>query len=315
MHPIARGVGHNRAMSLRRIDANLLVALQALLRERNVTRAARSVGLSQSAMSHALARLRAQLGDELLVSGGRELALTPRARALAPDVERAALCLERVFAPAPAFDPATSDRTFQIAGTDNLGLYVLPALLARLATEAPSASVRFHALTKDWAALLRRGQLDLKLGRKYAIADDLRADDLVTERFVCVVRRGHPALARTLTVEDYARLRHVVVTPTHAVGDPVGSVVDDALARRGLRRHVAATVPSFLLAPFVVASSDLALTTSARLLGKAATKLALREVELPMKLRPYTLSQVWAARMDGDDGLAWLRRAIAELVA
>jgi len=300
-------------MSLRQVDANLLIALHALLRERNVTRAAKSVGLGQSAMSHALARLRAQLGDPLLVPSGRILVPTPRARALVVPVERAVANLEAVFAAPARFLPATSERTFQIAGTDNLALYLLPKLVSLLAREAPAVKVRYHSLPKDWAGPLRRGEIDVKLGRAYPVADDLRSEQLLVEKFVCVVRKDHP-VARAgsrLSIEQYAALDHVVVAPTLAIGEPLSSAVDTLLAKRGLTRRIAVSVPAFVLAPFLVASSDLVLTASERLLATCARGLALRKLPLPLRLRSYALSQVWAAHAEHDDGLTWLREAIS----
>lgn len=300
-------------MQLRGLDTNLIVALRALLVEQNVTRAAREVGLSQSSMSHALARLRLHFGDQLLVPRGRALALTELAQSLREPVEEAVILLERVFTRAQPFEPKTSRRTFRLASTDNVDLYVLPALAEALRDEAPGVNLHICALPENWIAALQRGDIDLKLGRKYPIPESLKSEVLSHESLVCVVRKGHP-LARKPTLEAFAALDHLIVTPSaRAIVDPAGPL-DDALAKQGLRRRIALAVPHFLPAPFIVARSDLALTAPARLLEPLIPLLGLRRVTLPIELPSYELSQVWSPRTHADEGHAWLRTRIAKIL-
>jgi DNA-binding transcriptional LysR family regulator len=301
-------------MQLRGIDTNLIVALHALLVHRNVTRAGKEVRLSQSSMSHALSRLRAHFGDPLLIPVGRELVLTERAKSLVEPVTDAVARLERVFGKVEPFDPATSRRVFRIAATDNLELYVLPKLAAILQKGAPCIDVRVCALPADWVTSLQRGDIDLKLGRQYAVPEALESQDLSYERFGCVVRSGHPARSKP-TLHQYLALDHLLVAPTAPPGTEPSGVVDAALAKHGAQRRLRMTVPHFLVAPFVVASSDLALTAPARLLAPFIKLLRLRRLELPLKLGGYKLSQVWAARSRDDDGHQWLRASIAGLFA
>jgi DNA-binding transcriptional LysR family regulator len=301
-------------MHLRGVDTNLVVALHALLVHMNVTRAARAVGLSQSSMSHALARLRAHFDDPLLVPVGRTLVLTERAKGLIEPVEEAALRLERVFGRAERFDAATSRRTFWIAATDNLELYVLPRLAAALQKTAPGIDLRVCALPQDWIGALQRGEIDLKLGRTSDVPKTLELEELSHETFGCVVRRGHPAPARP-TVAEYAALDHLVVAPTAPPGTPPSGPVNAALARQGVRRRIAMTVPHFLVAPFVVASSDLALTAPLRLLAPFVRPLGLRRLQLPIRLAGYKLAQVWAARTRNDEAQRWLRGLVARTLA
>lgn len=296
-------------MQLRGVDANLLVALRALLRERNVTRAAQSIGLGQSSMSHALSRLRAHFGDPLLVRAGRALVLTERARSLVEPVDAAAAQLERVFLQKPAYDPASSDREFRIVGTDNLELYLMPRVAQLLEREAPGVTVRFHPLRRQWARALQQGDADLKLGRSTELPRDLHGEDLLEERFVCAVRARHPA--KRLDLATYVALRHVAIAPTLGLGESYTSVVDELLGERGLTRHVAITVSQFLAAPFVVQSSNLVLTASERLLGSFAGSLGLRLVRPPIALQSYRLSQVWSERAHTDEGHAWLRGLVS----
>lgn len=302
-------------MKLRGIDTNLVVALAALLEERSVTRAAKRLGLGQSSTSHTLARLRAHFGDPLLVQVGRSMVLTERAKELALPVNRAVADLEKVFTAREAFDPKTSDRVFRIVAPDNLELYVLPKLAAALAKAAPRVSLRVHQLSKDWPDLLRAGEIDLKLGRRYRVGPELRSQDLLEERFTCVVSKKHPLAKKKLTLAQYAKLRHLMVTPTANHGDEIASHIDTLLAAHGHRRHIALTVAHFVVAPFIVAQTDLSLTTSERLVQPFVDLLKLEVLDLPLRLPTYRLSQVWAARSDGDPAHAWLRSAIANVLA
>lgn len=302
-------------MNLAGIDVNLVVALHALLQERNVSRAAKRLGLGQSATSHALARLRAQLDDALLVRTGRTFELTPKAKALLEPVAVAVAHLERVFEPPEPFVPGTSRATFRIAATDNLALYVLPRLTQLLAKEATHVDVRFLHLPKDWQTALLRDDFDLKLGRKYRVGPPLESEDLFRDELVCVVRRGHPisrlrATKAPLTLRQYAALSHILVAP----GETERGFMDDLLAREGLERRVALTVPHFLVALFAVASSDHALTIPARLVDIAGPALRLRALPLPSRPPSYVLSQVWAQRSTPDAGHQWLRSMVRRAV-
>ena len=301
-------------MQLRGIDTNLIVALQALLVHRNVTRAGREIGLSQPSMSHALSRLRAHFGDPLLVPFGRELVLTDRAKGLVEPVADAVARLERVFEKSEAFDPMTSKRVFRIAATDNLELYVLPKLSALLESAAPHIDIRVSALRHDWVTSLERGEIDLKLGRKSSLPETLESQDLSKENFSCAVRAKH-GVRNKPTLREYAGLAHLVVTPTAAPDRTPSTIVDEILAKRGLERRVHMTVPHFAVAPFIVASSDLALTAPTRLLDPFIKLLRLRRLELPIKVPGYHLSQVWARRSGEDAGHRWLLANVARLFA
>jgi DNA-binding transcriptional LysR family regulator len=297
-------------MALKNVDANLLVALHALLGEKNVTRAAKRVGREQSSMSHALGRLRDHFGDPLLVPAGRAMVLTERARSLVAPVEAAVAQLERVFAASEAFDPRTSSRAFHIAATDNLEIYLLPRLVALFADEAPSMDLHFYHLPIDWREALARGDLDLKLGRGYELPAGLHAESLLEERRVGVVRAGHALTGARLSLEQYTRLSHVIVSPAAEPGAAIGDGVDAILAQRGLARRIAVSVPHFLVAPHVVATSDLVLTVSERLVTPLLGPLGLRVVALPIKLRSYPLTQVWAERAHHDPAHEFLRSAV-----
>jgi DNA-binding transcriptional LysR family regulator len=291
-------------MNLAGIDMNLVVALNALLQERNVTRAAKRLGLGQSATSHALARLRLAFDDALLVKAGRDLVLTERAAALVGPCSSAVRELEGLFAAPAAFDPRTARRKFRVLATDNLEVYVLPRLCAILAKEAPFVDLRFRQFDPDWATALRHGEFELKLGRSSEVPNGLRSEELFRDRIVCVARRGHP-MGRRLSLRQYAALSHILVAP----GGSERGFMDDALADAGLERRIAIVVPHFLPALFAAAASDSVLTVPSRLLA-AVPALRLRSVPLPIPNAEYTLSQVWPDQYDADEGHRWLRQAI-----
>jgi len=300
-------------MNLAGINTNLLVALNALLREQNVSRAAESIGLTQSSMSHALAQLRAHFGDRLLVSSGRRMILTERGRALIEPVRLAVAHVERVFAPVSGFDPSTSTRTFRIVATDNVEVFLLPRLMALLSAQAPHIDVRVHHLPFDWMRALTNGEVDLKLGRQYRIPESFRSEELFDEQFTCVVRHGHPLRSKRPTVRQFVELSHLDVVPTGSAAMETRGFVDEILAQQGLQRRVALTISHFLVAPHVVASSNLALVVSKRVIRPYVKPLRLKELLLPLRLSGYRLTQVWAQRSDDDDGHRWLRRVLAKI--
>jgi DNA-binding transcriptional LysR family regulator len=296
--------------SLSGINTNLIVALHALLEEENVSRAAQAAGLGQSSMSYALSRLRAHFGDPLLVQDGRKMVPTRLARSLVGPVRQAVTHLERVFSGSSSFDPATSTRTFHVASTDNIELVLLPPLSRLLQADAPGIEVRIYSLAENWRSALKDGELDLKLGRSYDPGPGFIYQDLLRERIVGAVREAHPLKARRISLERYASLRHIRISPTPRVIDTVADLIDAQLHAVGLVRNVVLTVPHFLVAPFIVASSDLMLTAPARVIEAFRRPLHLRIVQPALTETEYSFSQVWSERADSDSGLQWFRHAI-----
>jgi DNA-binding transcriptional LysR family regulator len=297
------------------INTNLVIALHALLEEQHVSKAAKAAGLGQSSMSYALARLRTHFDDPLLVQEGKRMVPTRLARSLVGPVRQAVALLEAVFTGASGFDPATSRQTFHIASTDNLELLVLPRLSRLLRTEAPGIDIRVFPLLEDWREALRGGELDLKLGRSYDPGPGLVGEDLLDERFVAVLRDGHPIKARRLSLTQYAGLLHVRIATSPGMQDTTSDLIDAQLAAQGLSRRVALTVPHFLVAPFVVASSDLVLTAPQRLIDAFRTSLRLRTATPALLRTEYRLSQVWSAHRTDDPTLVWLRGAVRRCLA
>ena len=293
------------------LDLNLLAVLDALLTVRSVTRAADRVGLSQSATSHALARLRDHFGDALLVRSGDAMVLTERASSLVAPIRNALSALDEALRDTRGFEPKRDRRTFTVAMSDYLGVVLLPSLVERIAREAPHVDLRIASIVRDVETSLAAGDVDLVLGMA-ALPDDapgLFQQRLFDEHYVCLVRRGHPAAGRELTVEDYCALSHALIAPRGGRG-----AVDRLLAARGLQRRIAVQVPHWLVAPHVVARTDLVLTVAERLAKRYAAMLPLEIVPLPLELPAMTCWQRWHERSHRDAAHGWLRTVIADAV-
>jgi DNA-binding transcriptional LysR family regulator len=291
-------------------DPDALVALDALFTTRSVTAAAKQLGVTQSAMSHTLARLRARFADPLLVRSGRGLALSARAEAMAPRLRAALRDLSDAVATTPTFDPTTARRTFTLATTDLVELTVLPAALRRLERDAPGLNLWVRG-PRDAEAALQRGDLDLSAQVRRGEAAGLRARAVFRERFVCMHRVDHPLAGAGMTVEAFAAARHALIAPSGAPG----GVVDTALAARGLERRTAVIVPGFLSVAHLVATTDLLVTLPERVARAHAGLLPLTIVEHPLDLPDFTVYLVWHERSDGDPGHRWLRDHLVESVA
>jgi DNA-binding transcriptional LysR family regulator len=284
-------------------DLGLLVSLDALLQEGSVMGAARRVGLSTPAMSHALARIRERLADPILVRAGRGMLLTPRALALKPQVHSVVNEARRTLEPESAFIASALSRTFVVHATDYV-LTILGAAVDRiLREEAPRVCVRFVPNTPDDPALLRDQGSDLAVGIYGDLPQEMRNRQLLTDRFVCVVRRGHPVVRKRFTLEEFVGHPHIQVAPR---GKP-GGYIDDVLRERGLTRTVARAVPYFVTALQLARETDYLLTISERIAKRFAEALSLELLEVPVKLRPYALSLVWHPRVDSDAGHRFLR--------
>ncbi len=304
-------------MHLSAIDLNLVTVLHALLAERNVSRAAKRLGLSQSATSHALARLRLTLGDALLVRSPTGLVPTARAVAMQGALESSLAEIERALFAEARFDPGTAERAMRVVTSDYAAMQIYPSLVETLSREAPGISLWSEPHTDESRARLARGEADLLLAPttdSSREAASMLEEVLFEETFVCVVRKGHPLTRGKLTVERFAAQRHAFVAP----GGRPGGVVDEALALQGLRRTVAVAVPHFLLAPHVVAKSDLVLTMGRRLAAEFARMLPLAILEPPLVLPSFAIALHWHARQTHDLAHTYVRekiRAVARAMA
>ena len=303
---------HDDVEALRGVDLNLLVAFDAVARAGNVTAAARIVGVTQSAMSHALRRLRALFDDPLFVRSPTGVTLTPRAEALVVPVRSGLLALSRALHEPAGFEPATSTRTFVVASVDLFTWVVAPTVVQRLAEAAPGVSLIVRALGQGLGEELEAGQVDLGVvpiledpepfDRGLQLPGSLRQRVTFRDGHRCFVRKGHPALASTKRIgrRTYAQLHHVLVSPR---GSGPG-IVDRALAEAGLSRHVRLRVPSFSAALRAVAHSDLVLTGPTALEGLQS---GVRSLSVPVPLPKHAITQVWHPRVDADPAHRWFR--------
>lgn len=292
------------------IDLNLLVVLDALLEARSVTAAAKQLGLSQSATSHALARLRALTGDPLFVRTARELVPTARALALRAPIRAALTHIETALGEPQPFDPSTAVGALRIAAIDLAQNVLIPPLSRQLASAAPGIDVVVLPYDEDITRALADGVVDLAVGLSRSLPQ-LRQSELLRDRFVCAVRRDHPCLTRRLTATRYAKLGHVIITPR---GQARG-FVDRALAERKLERRVVLAVPSFATAALAVASSDLVLTVSERVALALRGALPIALIDPPLSLPRITVSMTWHARSDADPLQRWLRDTLLATAA
>lgn len=295
-------------MKLERVDLNLLPVLDAILRTQSVSKAAAAVGLSKPAASHALARIRAQLGDPVLVRAGQRWVLTERAEAIAARVAGALAEARSVLTAERPFEPRALRREFRIHATDQM-LSLLGLALGHAMTEqAPGVALRFLPLALDEATALR-SDADLALGELPDLPAELRTQKLFDDRYACIAREAHPRIRGALSLEQYLAARHVVVAPR----DTPGSVVDRALARHKRTRRAVRWVPYSASALELVATSDCVATLSERLARHHAARYHLQVLAPPIALPPCTASQAWHPRLERDPAHAWLRRLIARL--
>jgi DNA-binding transcriptional LysR family regulator len=297
-------------MKLSGVDTNLLVALDALLKERSVTRAARRLGVSQPAMSYSLARLRDHFKDPLLVPRGRELLLSPKAKKLADGASRAIRALSDVFEDSKRFDPAAR-RVFVLACADLFSVRFVPRLLARLRHEAPGAELEVRPLIARATEQILSDDVELAFGAFEDVPAAVNQHHLFDDPFVCVVRMDHPRVHKSLTLETYVALHHLEVVPApHA---RPGERIDRLLAANGARRRVTIRVPYFLLAAQILAQTDHVLTMTRAFAEVLTQAVPLRCVTPPLDIPPLRFSQIWRRERDDDEAHRWLRGVSARL--
>jgi DNA-binding transcriptional LysR family regulator len=282
-------------------DLNLLKTLDSLLETKSVTNAAKRLGLSQPATSHALGRLREALGDPLLVRMGSAQVLTERAERLRDVVKETLARADQVLSGPESVPPARLTRNFALSLADYAELLLLPRLAERLAREAPGVSVTCKPhLGKPLEAL---SGSELWLGVNPPDAPGLVTQRLFSDSHLCVIRKDHPLARKKVTLRQFIELRHVQIAPGGMPGGPL----DDALAARGLARTVAVRVPNFLVAPLLISKSDLVLTAPRRVVEWFADFAGLHVFEPPVRLASFTVQQCWLARSHADPAHKWFR--------
>lgn len=291
------------------LNLNLLVALDALLDERSVTRAARRVGVSQPAMSKSLRQLRELFADPLLVRGKDGLIPTPRAARIARPLQQTLEQLCRVIDDAEAFDAASSKRVFRVAMPDYLYALLGGQLVSAFIEQAPQASLLLVPFDRaNYHRALEQGELDLAVHACLEPPEGLRSFPVIQDRFACALRAGHPeSEAPELSLARYAELPHLLISISDDVSP--GSV-DVALAEFGLSRHVICRVRSFLAAPMMLAKSDAVLTGPERLLEIFAKTHDIKLRPAPLPIHGFGYAAVWHERFDVDSGSRWLRRVL-----
>ncbi|WP_437715691.1 LysR family transcriptional regulator [Sorangium sp. So ce448] len=296
-------------MDSSRLDLNLLVALDALLAERNVTRAAKRLNLSQPALSAQLQRLRELLGDPLLVPAQRGMTPTRRALELQAPLHEALEGVRTVLAAGAGFDPATSELTVAIAASDYVQYAVLMPLAFQLRREAPGVRLAWRALdVAQLAGQVERGEVDLAVLTPELAPEHLRSRKVLDERFVVIVRRNHPLVSRTISLDQLCALDHVVVSPR---GGGFTGATDAALAALGRERRVVLSVPSFLMVPELVARSDMAALVPERLARDRADRLEL--LPPPVPVPGFAIVMAWHHRTARHPALTWLRDRVRSL--
>lgn len=296
-------------MNISTFDLNLLRVMDALLHERNVSRAAERLALSQPAVSNALGRLRQLLDDPLLVRVGRSMQPTPRALELEAPIRAALQQIEQSLGESLRFDPASSHQHFRIALTDYVELVCMPRLLQQLAVEAPHVRIETQQLSPHLPAeALDKGDLDLALGRFADVPPRFVCRPWTSETLQLVVRRDHPLVKRAPGLEHFLSLRHLWVH-----GGQTKGMVDQWLAGQGLQRQIAYTTPNYLQAAHIVAATDLVAVLPTQLARHFATLLPLQLYELPFHLGSFHLEITSLALRERDTALHWLIGKIQRL--
>ena len=294
-------------MNVQDVDLNLLRVFDAVLRERGVTPASVRLGLTQPAVSNALARLRALFGDALFVRTPAGMDPTPFARELGEPVRQALALLESALAHGPGFDPAGSSRAFRFYMSDLGQIEFLPPLLEHVQRRAPGVRLEAVALDlEDITESLAAGALDLAVGFLPGLGPPVRRRALFRDPYVCLMRADHPI--ESLTKKRFMEASHALVT--YRGGH---RVIEEALERAGLSRRIALRVPHFTVAPMVLERTDLILTLPARVARVFEKRGNLKSLPPPVPIPPAEVAVHWHERFEADPGNRWLRDLMTEL--
>ncbi|MET3524631.1 LysR family transcriptional regulator [Mesorhizobium abyssinicae] len=296
-------------MRFKGLDLNLLVALNALLTARNLTAAARSINLSQPAMSAAIARLRAYFGDDLFIMRGRELVLTPRAEGLTVPVREVLLQVQLSIIHWDEFNPAQADRRFRIVLSDFMTLIFFQKIVERVAREAPAVSFELLALADNAPELLRRGDIDFLIIPEVFMSSAHPKAALFDEQLVCVGCRKNKELSRQLTFERYMEMGHVAVR----FGLTQVPTIDEwFLGEQGLKRRVEVVVQAFNMIPQMLSGTDRIALMPLRLVDYFAKTIPLRIFDLSLPISRFTEAVQWPALHNSDPASIWLRTIMFE---
>lgn len=299
-------------VSLRNIDLNLLVVLDALLTEKHVTRTGERLHLSQPAISHSLGKLRALLDDPILIRQGSEVVLSVQAQNLQAPLREILSQIEGLLGKSLDFDPASSQRVFHLAMSDYGAAIVLPRLLVRLREQAPNTRLVVtqgsrHGMLEQVA----QGKIDLAMGVFPSVAAQIVSEVLFEETFSCLLDRSTLADHGVLDLPGYLARPHLLVSMD---GSAQGEV-DTALRGLGLQRHIAVSVPHWGTAPGMIHGTDLILTVATRTLDEVLLNPQLIQLNPPLAIPPFPFVQIWHQRFDDDPAHAWLREQVRQVIA
>ncbi|MFJ8622946.1 LysR family transcriptional regulator [Kitasatospora sp. NPDC093550] len=292
------------------MDLNLLRALDALLQENSVTRAAERLGTSPAAASRMLARLRRAVGDPLLVRAGQGMVPTPRALELREEVGALLRGCENVLRPGAGFAPVHLERTFTVQTSDVVLVRVAGPLTERIRAEAPEVDVLFLPESLEGGPALRQGLVDVEVGVLGQLDPEIRTRPLLRAPLVGVARSGHPLFEGRITARRFAAVDHIGVSRR---GKRLGPI-DAVLAERGLRRRVAVVVPSHTSAMLLARDSDLVALGLEDWLPETVAALGLRTFRIPLELDPLEMGMAWHPRNSADPGHRWFREHLAAAV-
>ncbi|MGJ7506311.1 LysR family transcriptional regulator [Variovorax sp. GT1P44] len=296
-----------------RYDLNLLPIFVALLEERSVTRAADRLGMTQSALSNALNRLRDMLKDPLFIRERYGMRPTPKAESLAPALTSALAALDAVVLGQQAFDPSRADQLITIAPNSYVEFVFVPALAARLREMAPGIRLRTLPFGADLTATgVTSGTTAMVLGRITDAPDNLVVQHIADDGLACVVRADHPKVGTKITKAQYERMKHVNLLPA---GGRLRAGLFQALERRGLKRDVAVSVTHFMSIPEIVAATDYCATLPKLICRRLASDTRLKVLPAPLDLGTFPMQMAWHVRYRHDPAHVWLRNLVADVAA
>ncbi len=297
-------------MNLAGIDLNLLVVFDAIMRDRNVTRAGERVGLSQPATSNALARLRKLTNDELFIRMAGKLQPTPIAIELASQIQPSLQQIDRALTREFSFDPLTSDRVFTIGMSDYTAFALLPKLLAQIQASAPHIVIQIRSGERaKLMALLDNGEVDIICGVFPKNIAWYHTQLLFQERYVCVCHKDRFSLAESLSLETYAAANHLLVSIAE---DRIGRI-DRYLAKQNMQRQIAISLPHFLVAPFILARTDLVATLPERIARSFAPMQDLQILPVPLSIEGFSIFMHWHQSCQRHPAHTWLRSMLIEI--
>ena len=295
-------------MNLAQVDLNLLVALEAILTEKHLTRAGERLGLSQPTMSHTLARLRRMFGDELLTRVGREYYLTPLAEDLVEPLRDILKNIELTIERRPAFDPGTDERAFVISASDYATFLVLQPAIERIQELAPRVSLQIRPLERAATDGVTVGDIDLVIWPT-ALGPDLPHEVLFTDPWVAVAWSGHPDVGETLSMEEYLKLPHVV----YGAGlQDISGLADRAVYNVHPEARVVVTVQNFFLMPLLIGKSRMIALTHGRLARRLAGLIDIKIAKLDFETPEIEEAMYWHPRLTADPAHRWLRQVLLE---